>query len=231
MNLMNKIKLILLFAFIFFLAKLNAQDFSVRFQSGYGFYNMKSMEGLQNGLLNSIFRVQLKTVQSFPPFVNFEFQFAKSFSSNINGGLFFQFLSTGGRDAVSDYSGEINIDQIINGYNGGLLFEAYILKKEIKHLLFTFQLSYMYSTLQLKQSIKIYDQSNSQSTKFSSIGFGVEPGFAYEIPIKPIIIRANLSFNAGLFEDFHLTNNSDLTMNNKPDWTGLRLGLTVGYEF
>ena len=127
---MIKIKLILFFTLIFFLAKLNAQDFSVRFQTGYGFYNMKSMESFQNDLLNSIFLVQLKTVQSFPPYVNFEFQFANSFSSEINGGIFFQFLSTGGRVAVSDYSGEINIDQIINGYNGGFLFEAYIFKKE-----------------------------------------------------------------------------------------------------
>lgn len=228
---MNKINMILFSIIFIFLQNTYGQNYSFRIGLGYGFYNMGGLENLQSEISNTYPGLDIKPVNSFPPFLNYQIQVIRKVSSKINLGLFFEFMTTGGRNAISDYSGEIRIDQIVNGYNSGLLFEKKIFERKIKNLFFTFQLSLIYSTLQVNENDKLYNQSFKNSTDFSSIGFGLEPGFSYEILSSPLIIRANLGFHVNLSKDFQLKENSNMTLQNSPDWTGLRFRVLIGYTF
>jgi hypothetical protein len=228
---MKKCITFLLLFFLFIVNSGYGQDYSICAGLGYGFYNMGSLESLQGDIATSIRGIELKAVDSFPPYFNFHFIIMRSISSDKKAGIFFSFLSTGGRNTISDYSGEIRVDQVINGYNFGFAFERQIFKNKIDNLFFTAKLSYIYSALSVEQYIRSFDQSASQTMEFSSGGVGLEPGFSYEIISSPIIIRTEVGFFVNLTKDFHLKSNSDATLQGiHPDWTGLRLGITAGIQ-
>lgn len=227
---MNKFGILFFSSILILMQFAYGQDLTFKASMGYGFYNMKSLENFQNDISYTLPELNLKPVQSFPPFFNYQFMITKKFSSKINFGIFFEFLTTGGRNTISDYSGEINIDQIVNGYNFGLLFERNIFAGRIQNLFFTFRLSYIYSTIQVEENVKLYDKSSSISTDFSSEGLGIEPGFSYNVLTSPVIISTNLGFNVNLSKDFSLKENSNSKLQNiKAEWTGLRLGLSIGF--
>jgi len=226
MKIYNCIFILIIF---FFVSNIYSQDYIASASIGYGLYNMSSLKGFQKDILNNYQNINLKTVDSFPPFFNYQMQITNKISSRINLGIFFEFLTTGGRNTVSDYSGEFTIDQVVNGYNAGILIEGKILEKQMKNLYFVCQLSAIYSTLLYKQYLKLGDQTNLRSDNFSSLGIGLEPGVAYEIISSFVNIRLKLGFNTNLSQNFHLDGNSSAKMNIYPDWTGLRFGISVGY--
>ena len=227
---MKTIKNIIVLSLFIFVSSLFGQNYALKAGVGYGFYNMGSLGKLQDDYLNNFQELPIRKVQSFPPYMNYQFQLIKKLSPKINLGIFFEFLSTGGRCAISDYSGKINLDQIVNGYDIGLLFESHL--KGLKHLFFTFKASVIYSALTLKETINVFNQTKVQSSDFSSLGIGLEPGFSYEILTAPINLRANISFNANLSKDFQLKGMYDGTLDGtRANWTGLRLGLVVGIPF
>ena len=222
----------ILFLFLFILYQNTcAQDNSVKAGLGYGFYSMAGLKSLQSEISNELSGINLKAVQSFPPYFNYEFQYTHKVSQKINIGLFFEFLSTGGRNIISDYSGEISVDQIVNGYNLGFLFERAILENKISNFYFTFQISLIYSTLQVKESLKLYGNTASQLSEFSAVGLGIQPGFSYEIISSPIILRTSLGFHAGISKDLTAKDNSMLSLGQKAEWTGFRFEIFTGFYF
>ncbi len=212
--------------------QVKAQDISLRFSVRYGFYNMGSLKEFQTNVSSSIYNIEAKPVQSFPSYFNYQFQVLRKINEKTSVGAILGFATTGGRNIISDYSGEIKIDEILDGYDFGFAFESYVFKGRIKNLLFTCQITFSYTIMKVEESVRIYDVSDSQTTEFSSIGLGIEPGFSYDILTVPILVKANLGFHANLSNDFHLKGKSDAILKNiYPNWTGLRLGLQFGYAF
>ncbi|MGE5812267.1 MAG: outer membrane beta-barrel protein, partial [Ignavibacteria bacterium] len=138
------------------------------------------------------------------------------------------FTTTGGRNAVSDYSGEIKVDEIINGYNLGLLFEHNL----IQNFYLTAQLYFIYSTMRVEEIVKLNDLSSSHSSKFNSIGIGIEPGFSYAVLDNPLIVRINIGLHVGFSTDFHMDDEADEILEGiHPGWSGFRASLQAGYPF
>ncbi|MDP4273492.1 MAG: hypothetical protein Q8907_04360 [Bacteroidota bacterium] len=119
-----KSRLFFISVFVFYIMGLKAQDIRLSFQTGYGFYNMKSLSDFTKEAYKSL-PFEAKIISNYPPY--FYYQPAIKFSNDRFGiGLVYLFQTTGARISSKDYSGEYLYDSKINCYSPAIVFDAFI---------------------------------------------------------------------------------------------------------
>lgn len=210
----------------------------VRVKLGYGSYDMNDLEDVQNFLIDvySQYQIPVVSVDNFPPFWNFQIQYARKLNNSFSLSGFFGYASTGGRVHYSDYSGEIKSEQLVSanfyGAGGEYIFNP---AEPFKYFI-SFQASIIFSSLELNDMIRIYDETTSSTTKLNSTGIGIEPSAGLEFNLMSILFR----FEVGLFLDFEGTfyfeEDPDVEFKIdgneiSPNWMGYRIGFSIGYGF
>lgn len=226
---------------IFFVAIIvKAQDDYniVRVELGYGSYNMSDLEDVQNYIIEiySQYQIPVASVDNFPPFWNFQIQYARKLNESFSLSGFFGFASTGGRVHYSDYSGEIESDQVVSanfyGAGGEYIFNPI---EPFKYFI-SFQASIIFSSLELNDMIRIYNETTNSTTKLNSTGVGIEPSVGLEFNLMSVLFR----FEAGLFLNFqgafYFEEDPDVEFELEgkeisPNWMGYRIGFSIGYGF
>lgn len=230
-KMMNSIRLLIIpTLFLLFFNNSYSQEHSIRFKIGYGTYNLEDVKSLHNSIRNEVSSngVSAKIVKEFPAYLNFQLQFL--IQNKLFGyGFFIDKASTGGRITYSDYSGEISVNSIVSRYGLGVTIQKFINHHGIFDLYVTAQLSYLYSTLDIEEYIKIYEEQNETTTTFVSHGIGFEPGAGLEIDFQPFLTRIDLGFQINYSGDFSAEGGGVLN-GIPPQWWGFRAGLTLGYN-
>lgn len=201
---------------------------------GYGTFGMKHMKEFQGTLIQGT-RVPAKQTDSFSPWFQYGLNMVGYLGEHSRAGLFVEHGSTGGRVAYEDYSGEIRFDSFVS-YNAlGLLY--YFTKPMGTgplHFVGGIETSFLMSRLRLEGYSRIYDSTDSSEDKFNSFGLGLKPYLGLQYPVLNLPVQLTLGYMGSMNGPFHVPGEPDYYLvrnsnNDKlsPDWSGLRLNLTV----
>lgn len=229
--------------YFFFLILLSSsafsQQFSIGFRAGMGTYSMSSLDRFQQYRTIQV-QLPFEITESYPitPFYRAELALNNlKFIDKI--ALFYGFYSTGARSTVSDYSGRIDMDAVINGNQLGLNVQKAIFKNGQLSYGFYADGSYIISRLKTKDFIEIVSPekiTERQEYSFNSGGFSCEPGIIFCYKLNPLIFQINLGYQLDFSGKLYVKGSKDswLEFNQekgKPQWSGLRMGIQVSYLF
>ena len=198
----------------------------IRIKGGYGSYSMGDMEKIQNFIVSTYKQQNIKAsvVDKFPSFWNFELQFSRNLFNSfyIIGSM--GFSSTGGRVHYGDFSGEVKLDQLVKANSFGLGAEYCFNPEETLKYYTGLHFNLVFSTLEMNDFIRIYNETDKQVTKFESSGFGFEPLMAIEYELEPFFFRLDMSFFLNLNGPYYFQDSNDLELKLdgnevSPDWT------------
>ncbi|MBK7228122.1 MAG: hypothetical protein IPH97_04475 [Ignavibacteriales bacterium] len=210
----------------------------IRIKGGYGSYSMYDMENIQNFIVSAYKQQNIKasTVDQFPSFWNFELQFSRNLFNSIYITGSMGFSSTGGRVHYRDFSGEVKLDQLVKANSFGLGVEYCFNPAESFKYYTGLHFNLVFSTLEMNDFIRIYNETNNEVTKFESSGVGFEPLGAIEYELEPFFFRLEMGFLLNLNGPYYLQDSNDLILKVSgdeisPDWTGYRFGFSFGIGF
>ena len=216
---------------------------SIRIKGGWNTYAMSDLKSLQMSVVG-IYRsngLATKAVEQFPPYFSLQGQIAASVPGTkigkTNLGLLFEILSTGGRVHYRDYSGEIRFDQLLSGFAIGTFVETEI--KYSKHLtwLLALETSLLFSELENKQVLRVGRERTSQQIAFNAIAFAMQPRIMPALTFGPAMLGLSCGYQFSfpaplkLSYDKRVSFVDDKNKKIKVNWSGIRLGILVGYNF
>lgn len=232
-----KKQLIFIVLFIFSVSVF-AQEWSFGAKLGMGSYNMVELKNFQRYRLRQT-DLPLKTTESYPVSPVYSAEVAlKNILYLDKIGIFYTFSSTGSRSTVSDYSGRIDLDAIVNGNQLGLSFLKNTYQKNRFSCGIYFDASWIFSTLKVKDYLQITSPSkitDKETYRFNSNGIGAELGMAATYRLSPFSIQLNVGYLHDFPGKLYLDGNKDqwLAVENseiKTAWSGFRMGLQVAYN-
>jgi len=217
---MNRIEKLLILI-CFFPAMGFSQSFRISYEPGYGLYNMANLKYQQQAMIkNNV--LPIKSVEEFPGFFNHSVSVDYYLDENILFGINAAYLTTGGRNFLSDYSGEYKLDMILNAYQYGIESEYNFTLSNKLCLFLNFKLGVISSKLKVHESLILYNVDNQVSNQtVNQFNFFMEPdtGLSYNIT-KRISARVTVGLNI----------DTSLLSEKLIDWTGLRTRIGVSYS-
>lgn len=216
-----------------------SQQFSVGIRGGLGTYSMNQLDQFQKYRTTQM-QLPLQITESYPitPFYRIELAL-NSIKYLGKLSLFYGYYSTGARSTVSDYSGRVDLDAVINGNQLGLTLQKNFFQNGSISLGAYSDGSYLFSKLNTTDNLEIiYPEvfTERQDYHFVSKGFALEPGLVVSYHLQSLIFQVNLGYMVDFSKKLQLKENSDmiLAIGNKqvsPQWSGVRLGIQVSYVF
>ena len=226
---------------LFFLALVSTMALNsqvrVSYSLGYADYNMSDMNKV---LDNSLFLIELE----FPTGVAITDRFPGYITHNIDATYYLKrhefgikgtYLTTGGKIAYSDYSGEYFEKITLNGYRVGAMYRFHFLKSQIGNLPLSFygELSPAITFTSLKYkallSLPEYDVHETPEDVLSTneTGYSIQPLIGAQL-----FLTRNIFFNVSAGYDFEFGAKLS-TANNllRVDWTGFSVNGGVGFSF
>lgn len=228
-------KFLLALTLILTVASVNAQDFKVSFQTGYGFYNMNTFKDITKDANESL-TFETKVISNYPPY-NYYQPMIILVNNRFEVGLFYLFQTTGSRISSIDYSGEYLFDSKINSNSPGIILGYKIKEYDKISIGFNAEAGFTFNTLEFKESLKLNGQlvSEDENTLTSE-----NPYFKPNLNISYNLNRFSSSINIGYLKEF-LRNNYTLkgarateipvkTKFTESDiWDGIRIGISFSY--
>ena len=232
-------KQILLILSLLFSFSAFSQDFSIGIRAGLGDYSMDLLSQFQQ-YRTSQSQLPLKITESYPitPFYRAEVAFNDiPFIEKM--AVFYGYYSTGARSTVSDYSGRVDLDAVINGNQMGLTIQKEFLREGFMSLGGYVDGSYLLTELKTKDFLEItYPEKFTEKEDYSLVasGFALEPGLELNYRLDLLVFQINWGYLIDFSKELHLKDNKEMMLgvNNQPvtpQWSGLRFGLQISYLF
>lgn len=199
---------------------------------------MRDLKDFQNELKPAVNFVPIKTVESFPAWIGYDFKVSRALNK-IELGAFYSFNSTGGRLHYKDYSGQIKFDQLIKANSFGTFVSLNLNESVVYKLRLGIRNALCFSDLKLENSISLYDQViDSEFYNLKSLDIYISPLFEFEYLINNFFLSAELRYEIFVVKS-PLTINGDgevyIELDNgdkmKADWDGVRITAGLGYKF
>jgi len=216
----------------------NAQ-LSVSYSVGYGNFKMNDMKELlgdmANEIKNQLQGLPIAIVDNFPGYITHSLDLSyrvKRHEIGFRG----NYLSTGGKIAYSDYTGEYSGKILLNGNSLGINYRYYFpitdFEKNGSLYLFTEMSSGVsFSKLKSKEYIKVFGQRQDADENLDLKGNGVY--LHPQLGAKWFITKQiGIQVSGGYF--FQLGSNLKYKGEDtkiKSDWSGIRLNGGVSYSF
>src|SRR5690554_4252719 len=131
-----------------------AQSYTADIHVGVANIGAVALTSLQGYMIENS-NLPLKTTNSYPARPQYGFSILRAKNTSAFIGIHWLYSSTGGRVAVSDYSGIVSFDQILNTHQLGFSWGEYFKKRKLFHPYLDIQVSALISSLELKDSAKL----------------------------------------------------------------------------
>lgn len=216
-----------------------AQHTSIRARIGQGWYDMSQLKTLHQDAIKLSSPLVLRSTSTFPAYLNTQIQFVNHSADGRTGiGFVWDHVSTGGRLAYRDYSGELRSDQRLRAEGIGLLYEGIFPITHRLSLVPSAQLLLTFTTLKNNEYQRIYTQVSEATIDFNALGVGFTPGAALRYQVGAWSLDASIGYHLATAQGFYQTGNKDITLTHvadrtaiRPQWSGVRTSLTVGKSF
>lgn len=204
---------------------LKAQIFSLRANVNYATFQMEDQKFLQDRITEvfSLNGYKLQTVKRFPAFADYQLQAVIPVSKCTNIGLAGGYTSTSGQLYFGEYTQEAKIDQIVKNEYLGFHFETLFDGIDYFDTYVTFQAVYNIETLEIEEAVRILSASAKQKLEYSTKSVSFQPGLAVEFPFGNFFTRLGIAYNLNI--------DTRLEKYIYSQWSGLRMGVTMGYNF
>lgn len=224
---------------IFILLAASQQAYSQKYEAdiaiGYSSYSTTDLKRLQDEITSDN-SFSFKATDRFPSQPYLQLTIAKKMNDGNRIGLFWGYLSTGGRITVSDYSGEILSDQILMNHELGMNLNLYLpeLKSEKAAPFVQIKISALLSRLELNESVYLSSGENFED-KLTLIAqnVAITPSIGFETQIMRFPMRVAAGYLMQVTEfPFYLRENRDAKLRISgdntvgPGLTGLRIGIS-----
>ena len=207
---------------------------------GYGWYQLNDLKDFQWALVSQPGQIPAKPLEQFPGFIyqalslefqTGEFQFI---------GMDYTYHTTGGRNALSDYSGDYRLDMNLKGHRIGVYYKDKIVGQQKTGLFVQFRGGVVFTTLETEEELEIYPSFketwepdfNSRSLYFEpsliafrnlAKRFRLEVAFGYEYEFGGVLY---LKFSGRQGE----LQNPESRASVRANWTGIRLSAGLKYS-
>lgn len=235
---MIKAKLFFPLVCLFLVESIVAQEYIFNISIGHASTSTYDLLLLQDEIISGS-SLPLKKTDSFPDKPFLELGVNKLDSKGGLTGIYWNYHTTGGRVAVSDYSATVNSDQTLSNHELGLKVKVLIKQNSIVTPYFSMKAAAVFSQLELTDRISIPEgQSSSKSLIFLSQNAVLRPEIGLNLNTFKIPIIFNLSYLFQITQfPFYLKENRDaklqISENNQidPGLSGIRLGIGTEISF
>lgn len=215
-----------------------AQKLRLSLNSGYGTYQLNELRGLQNDFAAYGAWLHVEKVQQFPGYLNYSVSAEYFLNPKNLIGLSGSYYTTGGRNHVSDYSGEYALNMPLSGYRLGMQYRNVFAGFGKTNIYLSANGGLMLSALSISETMTIYpDHTTTEKVNLASMSFTFDPSvgawyplgknFSVDISLGYQVYLASKLFNV---EDLE-TELTDFRGNAvRLNWSGLRLGLGITYD-
>ena len=197
--------------------------------AGYGFYNLNDIKSLQTSMLSEVPLPGIKAVETFPDNLYYSFSVNHIINPKHRIGIEFSYFTTGGRNHLSDYSGEYKVDMLLNGYQIGPKYQDYILLFDELKIGLQLAGGIIFSNLKMDEILIINEEEiSSDQMKLKSTGWFVEPSLkvSYNVIDKlNVVLSGGYNFN----ERGKLKMNGEKTILSA-NWSGIRFLVGIDYS-
>lgn len=180
---MITVRIGLLTALILLLHSAYGQQPGIELKLGYSAYAMEDLSKLLT-YQNSQSNIPLKTTADFPPFATFGTRIFGKFRQ-LDTGIDYTYLSTGGRVHYRDYSGQIGFDQMAVAHAVGVFVGGSFVKHYHFTLRGSFLLSLYSSTVNFTQYVSVGDYSEAKKLSTISRSVVVVPSIEPVFTLTP----------------------------------------------
>ncbi|MBS3774000.1 MAG: hypothetical protein KGY70_02330 [Bacteroidales bacterium] len=216
--------------------QVHSQYIRLGFQAGRSQFSMEKLKSINKQIQQS-FPVETKQISNYPS--NWYYQPILLTNVNIiDFGIFYSFQSTGSRISAKDYSGEYKFETDLKSNTFGIHAAIPVVKMRRVELSLYSEVGVISSDLEMKEYLNLMDSTYVEDEyQFHAKNFIFEPGL--NLTYYPFDFLG-ITFNAGyslLFGDnAYFSDELDTPLyystpqeqhEVKPEWSGLRLGLTV----
>lgn len=235
-------KVPILLPFLLCCVSLEAQgQFSVRLVPGVGTYQLSTLRDFHNQLSqDGAYPVPLTTTDLFPDLPNLEISFLKhKEAEKLVFGLTISMGQTGARSGYRDYSGSLSLDERVR-FVGLLANVAVKIGKEDGpwRFILDFRPGVLLNRLDISESIVLGNNASTTSLSFNSLNVVAQPTLGVSRVLGRFFLYAQggyqFTLDAGKLSldeqsGAYLTGTGGKEVT--ADWSGIRLGLGVGYQF
>ena len=123
-------KLTITIVLFFFLVQAKGQGSGISIAGGIGTYDLAALKSYQE-LLISRLPVEARGFNSFPPFTSVRMNLFRQHTAKFTYGLVYAFSTTGTMANYTDYSGYLNLDQVVSAYQFGFSASYRLLYMEL----------------------------------------------------------------------------------------------------
>ena len=231
-------KIYLIIALMALTTALKAQNLLVGAGIGGGTFEMNSIKDYNQTIVKLLLFKPVLT-DNFPPYFFYKAEVLYCFPKILAIGLNFHTTSTGSRLALSDYSGSFEHDNVQKGLFPGVKIMLGKAPGKSNGLNLLLEGGAAFSTMDVERVFKLADESQTDQIDYNAQGFFVQPGICYFRNIySNIKLCANVSYYYGFEKGYHLPNEKDQKLFNsesgkpiKPQWDGIRFGITAYWSF
>jgi hypothetical protein len=233
---LNKLKLLFALTLIVATTSLKAQELLAGISGGGATFGMNQTKEFNKVLIKLLpFTPVLK--DNFPPWIFSKAEALYCLPQNLAFGLTLTSTSTGSRYTLSDYSGSYKFDNIQKGLFPGIKVLFGKSPGTSSGINAALEAGVAFSSMSIKENITISTENTSDSKDLKAMGIFIQPGVYYfQVINQKIRLSANLSYYFGIEKGYHLPGNKDQRLINtdtnnpvKPQWDGIRLGVTAYY--
>jgi len=201
---------------------------------GYGTFRMQGMKAFQRNLIQQV-PVGVHITDEFPAFYIFGLRGAKALKDNLHVGFILETGSTGGRASYADYSGQLNFDQLMHYYSGGIYVEKKVYQNAF-NFFYGLEAHALLNTFALKSYVQINNEEETDLEEFESIGGALKPYLGIAYAVKKLEFGTRLGYLIDINKPFHVKGQPEAVViqDNSgkyltPNWQGFRLNLFVRY--
>lgn len=231
---LNNLKFYLIATLIFATTTLKAQDLLIGISGGGATFGMNSTKEFNKYLIKTL-PFTPDVTDNFPPWFFLKAEALYCLPQNLAIGLTLTSTSTGSRMALSDYSGKYALDNIQKGIFPGIKVLFGKAPGTSNGFNAALEGGVSFSSMTIKEDITISTESTSDKSDLKAMGIFLQPGVYYfHIINQKIRLSANLSYYYGIEKGYHMPGNKDARLINpdtrnpvKPQWDGIRLGITA----
>lgn len=225
-------KIYLIIALTVLSTALKAQDFLVGAGIGGGTFKMNSTKAFNQNIID-LLPFKPEATDNFPPYFFYKGEVLYRFSNFFTAGINLSTTSTGARLSLADYSGKYTLDNVQKGIFPGI--KVYLGKAldQSTELNFSLAGGTSFSTMKINEEVSVFDESTTNKQDFNAEGLFVQPGICYfKNIVSNLKIGVEISYYYGFEKGYHFPNERKLINTHtgkpiKPQWDGIRLGITA----
>lgn len=210
-----------------------AQGPKFGFGLGYATFDLQSIKDAQNNALRFANLDNIKATESFPNRAFGSFFFGYEFRNKSSLGFTYSYYSTGGRNAVADYSGEYKLDLELEANQYGLCYD---IKKSLSDkfaLGGSFSAGILLNEYDITE-VFIINGSPRINYEVNLEGFNIylEPAVVatYTI-VNDLNCFLKVGYEKNITKELYLSTDKEQKSTLDADWTGVRISTGIYYTF